>query len=491
MSGSRCSGSVPDDIELAYPLEILAHDSRLKLCNLIPFRGEAVPSLGGIPLLAELGQGGMGAVYYGIHPRLCVGVAVKILPPNYTGNRLELASRFRREAQVAARVKSPHLVSMIDVNRENGIDYLVMEHVLGVTAHALLRERNRRGLFENDALRICLAATKGLAAAHAAGVIHRDVKPSNILIPRVASEKRPRFEEARLADLGIARVEGSSEGLTQTATTLGTFGYMAPEQAQDARHADMRADVFSMGATLYALLSGHTPFGKTSLVDMFRATLKCEYRPLEEVRHDLSEATLRLTALCLSKSRSVRPKNGAALAKELEACLDAANRDDTRRGNKQKATSRVISRPQQSPPKDPPTRASEQGAKPMRVVLIDDDAVARVMLKRMLARLPWQTEVHMAESVSEAQEHLKIETPDIILTDVCMDEADGYEMIEWVRGRDHLSVTPIVAVSSIPETVGKRRCLMVGADGYLQKPVRREKLERVMRRMKARLGSAA
>jgi serine/threonine protein kinase len=273
----------------------------------------------------------MGTVYYGIHPRLRIGVAVKILPPDHTGNRLELAARFRREARMAARVRSLHVVSTIDVDRENGVDYLVMEHVRGVTAHALLRERNRRGLSEQDALRICLAASKGLAAVHAAGVLHRDVKPSNILIPRGANQKRPRFEEARLADLGIARFQDSAGGLTQTSASLGTFGYMSPEQAQDARLASAASDVFSMGATLYALLAGRTPFGNTSLIETFRATLKGAFKPLSEIREDVSEATQRLTALCLSKNRADRPRNGAALAKGIHACLQAAKRRDTRR----------------------------------------------------------------------------------------------------------------------------------------------------------------
>src|SRR5205823_4676117 len=153
----------------------------------IDTNGKATPALGGIPLLAKLGQGGMGAVYYGIHPRLQVAVAVKVLPFHLAQSQPDMIQRFFREAQIAARIKSSHLVNVLDVNEEKGLFYLIMEFVSGQSAGAHLRQIAKEGgagLPETTALEICIAATEGLAAAHAENVVHRDIKPDNIMLPK-------------------------------------------------------------------------------------------------------------------------------------------------------------------------------------------------------------------------------------------------------------------------------------------------------------------
>jgi serine/threonine protein kinase len=225
--------------------------------------GREVPALGGIPLLKKIGQGGMGAVYYGFHPRLAQEVAVKVLPFPLIAQDPIAVQRFYREAQIAAKVKSPHLVGVMDVNEEAGLFYLVMEYVNGVTAGSYLSNKKSAtggALNETEALDICIGAAQGLAAAHAEGIIHRDLKPDNILIPSSKQEAALLFENAKLADLGLARTDESGQSLTSSFSAMGSVGYMPPEQALDAKKVRKQGDVFSLGATLYALLSGRAPF---------------------------------------------------------------------------------------------------------------------------------------------------------------------------------------------------------------------------------------
>jgi len=264
----------------------------------------------------------MGAVYYGIHPRLKIEVAVKVLPFHLAEQNPEMVQRFLREAEIAARVSSEHLVSVKDVNQESGIHYLVMEFVKGQTAGGHLKKLKESGvawLPEADALDTCIAATEGLAAAHRQNIIHRDIKPDNILIPSGEANKLD-FTAAKLYDLGMARGGGGGDSITLSQVAMGTPGYMAPEQAEDAKHARKPADVFSMGATLYALLTGNAPFQGSALLKVLRATIEQPHKPIREVRPDVSMATAQLLHRCLAKKPDARYSDGRALLVALKGC---------------------------------------------------------------------------------------------------------------------------------------------------------------------------
>ena len=304
----------------------LSSDRLLGTAPRIPFDDKEVPAIAGIPLIAKLGQGGMGAVYVGMHPRLKKEVAIKVLPFPLMAQQPDMVDRFYREAQIAARVKSNHLVGVLDVNSDkNGLFYIIMEFVHGPSAGAYLKQLKKsgcEGLKEAEALDICIAATTGLAAAHAEGIIHRDVKPDNILIPHSKSTEL-QFKHAKLADLGLARSEELGESLTGTRTALGTPGYMAPEQCMDAKKAQKPADIFSMGATLYALLSGRAPFTGETPMEAVLATLQKPVQPLKVVRPDISAQTAAVVQRCLEKEPQRRYQNGAELLAELKKCRSA------------------------------------------------------------------------------------------------------------------------------------------------------------------------
>ncbi len=285
-----------------------------------------VPTLGEIPLLSKLGQGGMGAVYYGIHPRLEVEVAVKILPFNLAEQQPDMVKRFYREAKVAVRVKSPHLVGVMDVNEEGGLYYIIMEFVRGKSAGDYLKKCKQDGavgLPESIALDICMAACKGVAVAHENGVIHRDLKPDNIMLPFGTSDEILRFDKAKVADLGLARNEEVDQSLTGNQQAMGTPGYMAPEQGMDAKTAGKPADVFSLGATLYALLSGQAPFAGSSVMKILIDTAQAEHPPLGPLRPDVSTETLKVIDRCLEKEPGRRYPDAAALLEAFAVCRAA------------------------------------------------------------------------------------------------------------------------------------------------------------------------
>ena len=286
------------------------------------------PSLGGIPLLAKLGEGGMGAVYFGVHPRLSNAVAVKVLPDHLAEKDPTLVDRFVREAQIAANVRSPHLVHVIDVNQDAGLYFLVMEYVCGQTGAKLLaqlRKTGQTGLTQVQAIDTCIAAAVGLKAAHNFGVIHRDIKPDNIIIPysRQVTPGAPgepnelTFSAAKLMDLGLARVQSSGEGLTVAQSTMGTPGYMAPEQSMDAKTADQRSDVFSMGATLYALLAGRSPFQRESQMKTLFATVHEAPTPLSNHRTDVHPRIVEVLERSMAKDPSMRYPGIDAFLTEL------------------------------------------------------------------------------------------------------------------------------------------------------------------------------
>jgi serine/threonine-protein kinase len=313
------------------PLQDLSGDALLASVSRTSYAGQNVPTLGGIPLLAKLGQGGMGAVYLGVKQMLQQEVAVKVLPLHLAQEQPQLVERFLREARIAARVQSPCLVRVTDVSQEGGLFFLIMEFVAGLSAGSLLKKTAAASqkIDEASALDICIAATQGLAAAHVEGVIHRDIKPDNILIPKAKANEALLFDAAKLADLGLARDETLGQSLTGGQQALGTPGFMAPEQAVDARKAAKPADVFSVGATLYALLAGQSPFKAESSMATILRTIQDPAKPIRDLRPEISIATAELIERCLRKDPAARYVDASALLQGLKTCRSVLGGPDS------------------------------------------------------------------------------------------------------------------------------------------------------------------
>ncbi len=281
-----------------------------KLLWHLPRSGFGRPMLGGIPLLRRLGKGAMGAVYFAHHPRLDVDVAIKILPYLLVEEEPLLLDRFLSEGRVAAALQSDHVVRVLDVNCDGETHYIVMEYVAGESAKAYLRRVGTPGLPERDALDVVIAATRGLAAAHAKRIVHRDVKPDNILIPKGELKK------AKLADLGLAKPQWGGESVgTKSQALLGTPGFMSPEQIIESRTAAPTADVWGMGATLHMLLTGRAPYSGETMMRIVAATLQKEPDPLPSTVHP---SIFAIVSRCLARNPKKRFQEGAELLAALE-----------------------------------------------------------------------------------------------------------------------------------------------------------------------------
>ena len=335
-SGSKVPGSatITGDMTGAAPshssatsigAQDLSGERLLRDAPRIESAGHQCPSLNGIPLLAKIGQGGMGAVYFGIHPRLQSEVAVKVLPFHLAEQDPGMIKRFFREAQIAAMVRSPHLVNVMDVNEESGLFFLVMEYVPGKTAGQYLKlvlEGGQPGIPELEALDIIIAATIGLQAAHNNNIVHRDLKPENIMVPYLSRNSAKQFDlkRSKLMDLGLARNEESNQSLTGVQAAMGTPGYMAPEQALDAKTADKRSDVFGMGATIYALLTGKPPFRGEAIMKVLMATMHEPHEPVTKVRPEISQTFSDIVDKCLDKKQDNRFPDATQLLRALRHC---------------------------------------------------------------------------------------------------------------------------------------------------------------------------
>ncbi|MGK8524017.1 serine/threonine-protein kinase [Nocardia asteroides] len=220
----------------------------------------------GYRIVRRIGAGGMGAVYLAEHPRLPRRDAVKILDPDL-GADAEFRARFEREAELAARLEHPNVVSIYDRGAEGEVLWIAMRYVDGVDAAELVR-RGPVALPAARAVRIVAAAARGLDAAHRSGLLHRDVKPANILV----STADDGSDAVRITDFGIARSLDATASLTTTGSVLASWAYAAPEQLTGAP-LDHRADIYSLGCTLYELLTGTVPFGRRTPAASLQAHL--------------------------------------------------------------------------------------------------------------------------------------------------------------------------------------------------------------------------
>ena len=282
---------------------------------------EGYKVLGGIVLYQKLGQGAMGAVYRGKHLRLGTDVAIKVMarPLNMSRDEAEnRVKRFLREAQVAAMIDHPGLVRVVDVNSSGELYYLVMDFVDGESAGDRLKRKGER-MSEKEAVAICLGAAEGLAEAHRKGVVHRDVKPDNIMIGKDG--------RVRVTDLGLAKATARDEdsnapsALTQTQSGMGTPYYMPPEQFRAARDVTPAADVWSLGVSLFQLATGELPWTDTSVFEM---AAKIKDDPLPDPKScapDLSDGFCAIVKKAVEKSPADRYADGAAMASALRAHL--------------------------------------------------------------------------------------------------------------------------------------------------------------------------
>src|SRR5882672_5657756 len=284
--------------------------------------------LGPYEILAPLGAGGMGEVYRARDTRLSREVAVKVLPEHLSANQ-EIRARFEREAKTVSSLNHPNICTLFDVGKEGDVDFLVLELVEGET----LAQRLTRGpLPTPDVLRVGGQIADALDRAHRAGVVHRDLKPGNIMLTKAG---------AKLMDFGLARATGlaaSGAGtgagaggapgsmtqsptlaspLTAEGTLVGTFQYMSPEQLEGAE-ADARSDIWALGCVLYEMATGRRAFEGKSQASLISAIMGQQPAPLSAVAPLAPPALERIVVTALEKDPDERWQSAGDLRRELQ-----------------------------------------------------------------------------------------------------------------------------------------------------------------------------
>ncbi|HWM14482.1 MAG TPA: serine/threonine-protein kinase [Gaiellaceae bacterium] len=257
-------------------------------------------------LARELGRGGMATVHLARDSELDRPVAVKVLAGHLSGDE-DLRERFVREARMAAGLSHPNVVQVFDAGEEDGRLFIVMEYVPGVT---LADELGRVGkLAPAPAVELALQVCAGLEHAHETGLVHRDVKPGNLLLREDGVLK--------ITDFGIARAVEATQ-LTQVGSVLGTAAYLSPEQAAGER-VTAATDIYGLGVVLYEFLTGRTPFVIESLTDLLAKHRESAVTPVRELEPAVPEALEAAVMKCLARNPDYRPASAAALAHELAA----------------------------------------------------------------------------------------------------------------------------------------------------------------------------
>ncbi|WP_437970378.1 protein kinase [Sorangium sp. So ce260] len=270
-------------------------------------------------LVRLIGDGGMGSVYEARHEVLGTTVALKFLHPELS-RRSGLVQRFLQEARVSAQIQSAHVVRVVDVDQTaSGLAFIVMEYLEGKTLQALYEELYRAGirLAYADALEYAMQMLEGVEAAHRAGVVHRDLKPDNVIITRT-SKGEPLI---KLLDFGIAKLKVTGEldrGLTRPGVIMGTPEYMAPEQAYSADSVDARADIFSLGVIIFEMLAGRRPVGGDEPQQIAGAYLSGQISRLSDLAPEIAPG------LCAAVHRAMAasPPDRFATTAEFRSALE-------------------------------------------------------------------------------------------------------------------------------------------------------------------------
>ncbi|WP_425399810.1 serine/threonine protein kinase [Aeoliella sp.] len=310
---AKHGGSIPDDPEvLAAELVEQGLLTEWQSKKLLAGKHKGF-RLGKYKLLGEVGKGGMSAVYLAEHVLMRRRVAIKVLPKSRVKDSSYL-ERFRLEARAVAKLDDPHIVRAFDIDNEGDIHYIVMEYVDGKDLHRLVSDSGPLDP-EMAADYIAQAAT-GLAHAHAKALVHRDIKPANLLVDRAQTVK--------LLDLGLAKLaeeDQTSLTLANEENVLGTADYLAPEQALNSHSADHRSDIYSLGCTLYFLLTGRPPFPEGTISERLLKHQVEEPDSLLKLRPDLPMSLVEICQKMMNKRPELRFESASEVADRLTQWL--------------------------------------------------------------------------------------------------------------------------------------------------------------------------
>jgi serine/threonine protein kinase len=279
-------------------------------------------------ILERIGKGRMAGVYKAVH-HLGQVVALKILPPSKAKDA-ELLGRFQREARIALRLKHPNVVRTFQAGEDDGLHFIVMEYLDGETLDDILQRRGK--LPPGEAVRLIHQALLGLQHLHEQNIVHRDLKPGNLMLVPGHERGKPDntlHATVKLMDVGLGRTlfdegdEGQNPELTGSGVVLGSPDYMAPEQAREARAADIRSDIYSLGCTLYHALAGQPPFPDSNLVRKMVKHATETPAPVREFNRDVPDGLQQILEWMIAKDPAQRYPTPERAAQALQVFLAA------------------------------------------------------------------------------------------------------------------------------------------------------------------------
>ena len=266
-----------------------------------------------------LGHGGMGEVYLARHLKLDIYRAIKILLPKIAVKNPVFAKRFMREAKLAIQLQHPNIINVMDADYDErlSIYYIVMEYVDGGTVRNLIRKNGP--ISEQEVLKIVHAVGEALAVGEERKIVHRDIKPDNIMLTRE--------NVVKLADLGIAKdaADKSDVDVTSPEILIGTPAYVSPEQAKDAQHVDSRADIYSLGVSMYEMLTGEKPYKGKSTVEILQQLFESPVPEVWQRNRNVSKKVSDLVFRMMAKEKEKRPRNWRIFCREVSQLLEGSD----------------------------------------------------------------------------------------------------------------------------------------------------------------------
>jgi len=279
----------------------------------ISHQGLVGKTLGRFQIISQLGRGASGCVYLAHHLTLAIPVAVKVLSTQLAMLDARHIDRFQHEARASARLSHPNIVRVLDFDQVDGLYLIVMEYIDGMTVGEQIALSGP--MTETLSLIVAKGVAEALEAAHMESIIHRDVKPANIMLTK--------NRRVKLADLGLAKALGLSDlaGETGENTALGTPYYFSPEQARDAAHVDHRADIYSLGCTMFHMLAGHVPYQGNRISEVIMRHEMAPIPDLQVLRPDVQECTSNLIRWMMAKKPEQRPLDYPTLINSIQQCI--------------------------------------------------------------------------------------------------------------------------------------------------------------------------
>lgn len=313
----RAKLAPPENASPRKLLELLIQSRAITQAQALRLLRESAPeaqrkmNIPGYEILSELGRGSMGMVYKARQVSVDRVVALKVILDSLT-NDPDYVKRFQREATVAARLSHANIVNVYDAGESDGRHYFVMEYVEGSTVKDELEKR--KGFTEEQALRIVVAIARALKHADEKGLVHRDVKPDNIILTKTG--------EVKLADLGLARpVDDQAQAVAEAGLAIGTPYYISPEQVRGRKDIDIRADIYSLGATLYHMMTGRVPFEGKDPVEVMRQHITRDPDPPDHVNPRISSGLASVIEMMMARDREARYRNPDDLLLDLESLV--------------------------------------------------------------------------------------------------------------------------------------------------------------------------